>query len=65
MAHELYTSKDFTDEEYERRNQLATMVIDGGLAICKRCGAREIELDQYPTCADMEKHKREEREKCL
>lgn len=45
-GHTLYESSDFTDEEYARRNQLAVMVIDGGLGVCKNCGACERELDE-------------------
>lgn len=48
--HVLYKPADFTEEEYKRRNQLAVMVIDGGLGICKRCGAGEIELETWVTC---------------
>ena len=51
FRHVLYTPQDFTSEEYHRRNKLAIMVIDGGLGICKRCGAGEIELETWPTCA--------------
>lgn len=50
MPHEFYTSEDFTNEEYEFSNVIAKMVIDGGLQICKKCGAAEIELEQYETC---------------
>lgn len=50
--HALYKPSDFTDQEYYEGNGLAKMVIDGGLGICKNCGACEIELDQYPSCAD-------------
>lgn len=41
QSHDFYEAKDFTSEEYDRRNQLAVMVIDGGLAVCKRCGELE------------------------
>lgn len=47
-GHQLYEAKDFTQEEFERRNQLAVMVIEGGLGVCKICGGAEIELDE--TC---------------
>ena len=50
-GHTLFTAADFTNEEWERGG-LARMVIDGGLGICKFCGAGEIELDNYPTCRD-------------
>lgn len=63
MAHELYTTADFTEEEYQRRNQLAVMVIDGGLGICKRCGAGESELDDWPTCQAYRQHCRDEHAK--
>ena len=50
--HELYQPKDFTAEEYARGNRLAKMVIDGGLGICKKCGAAEAQLDDHPTCEE-------------
>ena len=43
-SHELYKDSDFTSEEYDRRNTLAIMVIDGGLSICKKCGEAEAGL---------------------
>jgi hypothetical protein len=52
QEHELYTNEDFTQEEYEQGNRLAVYVIDGGLGICKKCGAGEVQLEQYPTCTD-------------
>jgi len=45
-SHDLYEPSDFTQEEIERDNQLARLVIDGGLGICKKCGASEIELEK-------------------
>jgi len=48
--HVLYEPEDFTQAEYERRNVIAVMVIDGGLGVCKRCGASEYELKRWPTC---------------
>lgn len=54
--HELYEPKDFTNEEYQRRNVLAVMVIDGGLGVCKRCGATEIELETWVTCQAYRAH---------
>lgn len=59
--HELYQPKDFTEEEYQRRNQLAVMVIDGGLGICKRCGAGEVELETWVTCEAYRAHCRSQR----
>lgn len=53
-GHVLYEASDFTDEEYDSRNTLAVLVIDGGLSVCKLCGAAESQLDE--PC------KREERE---
>lgn len=44
--HELYTADDFTQEEIERSNRLAEMVIYGGLSICKLCGEGEAGLDK-------------------
>lgn len=46
--HILYTSKDFKNEE---ESQLADMVINGGLGICKLCGKAEIELSE--DCIDL------------
>lgn len=61
MGHELYIPADFTNEEIDRRNQLAVMVIDGGLGICKKCGAGEAELEAYKDCASYrEARKREQ-----
>ena len=37
--HELYKLSDFTQEELDRRNNLAIAVCETGLAVCKRCGA--------------------------
>lgn len=47
--HNLYTIADFTDEELET-NRLAKLVVEGGLGICKSCGAAESELTAHPTC---------------
>jgi len=44
-SHELYTDTDFTDEECDRGNPLARLVVDGGLAICKKCGKGEADLE--------------------
>lgn len=49
--HELYKPEDFNSEERQRRNRLYVMVVEGGLAICKRCGAAEVEIETWPTCA--------------
>lgn len=49
-SHLLYTAEDFTNEELDRRNQLAVLVVEGGLGVCKKCGAAEVELDDYKTC---------------
>jgi len=43
-THWLYQAKDFTEEEYERGNLLATAVIDGDHAICRLCGKTNREL---------------------
>ena len=48
--HVLYTPGDFTNAEYESGSGLARMVIDGGLEVCKKCGAGEAELTDYRTC---------------
>jgi hypothetical protein len=50
-GHTLYTAKDFTGEEVER-SSLARMVVEGGLGICKKCGAGEADLDEFPTCRE-------------
>ena len=44
--HQLYKPEDFTEEDYQNGNQIACLVIDGGLAICKVCGRGEAELDE-------------------
>lgn len=49
-GHEVYTAKDFNAEERQRRNVLYVMVVEGGLEVCRRCSAAEIELDEYPSC---------------
>jgi hypothetical protein len=63
MKHELYTPDDFTSEEYYRGNVLAIAVIDGGLGVCKSCGAAEVQLDDFPTCKEYRIHKKQEMEK--
>ena len=55
-GHTLYRSSDFTNEELER-SPVARMVADGGLGLCKSCGAGEIELDQFATCKDYNEHR--------
>lgn len=42
-THTFYEFKDFTYEEYQRRNILAVSVIDLGRKICKLCGHMEPE----------------------
>jgi hypothetical protein len=59
MSHKLYTSDDFTEEEYYRRNVLAIAVIDGGLDVCKQCGAAGIQIFHFPTCEEYRAHKKE------
>ncbi|MFU1607355.1 hypothetical protein ACM25O_13300 [Sulfitobacter pontiacus] len=61
-GHTLYKSADFSNEEYERGG-IAKMVIDGGLGICKSCGAGEAELDEFATCRDYNQHRKAERER--
>jgi len=43
--HTLYKPSDFTDEEIERKNILAVMVIDENRLICKKCGKSDAELN--------------------
>ncbi len=57
-GHDLHTPADFTNEETET-SSLAKVVVSGGLGICKRCGAGEADLDDYPTCADYESREHE------
>lgn len=45
-GHVLYDASDFTDEEYYSGNTIAVLVIDGGLSVCKLCGAAESQLDE-------------------
>jgi len=61
-GHLLYGPEDFTREEIDRRNSLAVAVIEGGLGICKQCGAAEAELDEFKTCAEYEAEKKKQRE---
>lgn len=61
-GHTLYKPADFTNEEHER-SSLARAVIDGGLGVCKQCGAGEIELDEFATCREYNDHNRALREK--
>lgn len=58
MGHVLYTPADFNSEERQRRNQLYVLVVEGGLDVCKQCGASEIELDRWPTCSDYRDERR-------
>ena len=44
-GHELFIASDFTKEEIDRENKLAIAVIDGGLAVCKKCREYESGLD--------------------
>ena len=59
--HILFTSKDFTSKEYSRGNIIAKSVIDGGLKICKCCGAAEVDLEKYPSCQSFREYVRTER----
>ena len=56
-GHLLYTSADFTREEADQRNALYVHVVEGGLSVCKVCGAAEIELSEM-TCADRQAAKK-------
>lgn len=57
--HVLYTREDFTDEELENNN-LARMVVEGGLDICKLCGGGESDLLNNPTCEDVRTARKQE-----
>lgn len=51
--HVLYDSSDFLrDEEsrFQEPSHLETLVLDGGLAVCKVCKMAEIELENCPEC---------------
>lgn len=48
--HELYAPADFNSDERQRRNALYVAVVEGGLGVCKRCGAAEVELETWVTC---------------
>lgn len=52
QQHELYTDTDFNDEERESRNQLYVNVVEGGLGVCKKCGAAEQDLLDFDNCTD-------------
>lgn len=54
--HVFYTPSNFTTEEIDRRNLLAIAVVEGGLKICKKCGAAEAELSKFATCAEKWAH---------
>lgn len=56
MGHNLYKPKDFTAEQIDRREKVAIMVVEGGLEICKDCGAGEMDLDGYDTCEEYREH---------
>lgn len=50
-GHELYSPVDFTKEEAEKEGQLYVMVVEGGLAVCKKCGDYEAGLDSLCSAA--------------
>lgn len=50
--HILYEPSDFTEEEAERRNLIYINVVEGGLGICKCCGAAEQDLLDFDNCED-------------
>jgi len=50
--HVLYKPEDFNEREKNQGNVLYKLVVEGGLGICKMCGAGEAELDEYPTCEE-------------
>lgn len=56
MTHRLYEPKDFTSEQYYEDKGVAVLVIDGGLGICKVCGAAESQLADWPTCQEFRDH---------
>lgn len=47
--HVLYKPSDFS---YDDESYLSDIVINGGLSVCKHCGAYESGLDEYPTCEE-------------
>ena len=51
MTHECYTPSDFSEEKGEP-SQLAIVVCEWGLGVCKHCGAAEIQLTEWPTCEE-------------
>lgn len=59
--HTLYTTADFTAAECcpIEGTQLARMVVEGGLGVCKNCGACEVQLDEYKSCEDFNAHNQE------
>lgn len=44
-THYLYTKDDFTEDEINNDGALVRAVLDGGLAVCKKCGDYESGLD--------------------
>ena len=55
-AHNLLRPEDFTNEDYVEDRSVARLVVDGGLGICRRCGAGESQLDDFPNCEAFELH---------
>jgi hypothetical protein len=62
--HTLYTPADFTSEQCCPIDglQIARLVVEGGLGICKKCGAAEIQLDEFRTCEEFDAHKLEDQD---
>lgn len=48
-GHVFYKPSDFTPEELET-NAIAKLVVEGGLQVCKSCGAAESDLQFFTTC---------------
>lgn len=61
-GHKLYAEKDFNQAERDSRNALYVVVVEGGLDVCKQCGAAESELDDFPACRYYDAHRREIRQ---
>jgi len=57
-GHELYSADDFEDGEEMYLGSLAQLVIISEIAVCKKCGCSEDDLDNYqcsPTLANIQK----------
>lgn len=51
--HVLYVNEDFDHSDDNVIDSCTyKAVVEGGLGVCKHCGAYESGLDEYPTCEE-------------